>query len=265
MKNIYNKWDIQNNLSQTIDLRSIIENEKEQELIKAWYITDLTLIEKMMIKFPFVIKILILLWLTFLIFVIMLPFTKTNANEEQNWYFLSHFPTNKTIIWCYNDRTKETRESKKCNKLWDHNIKLPPRWQIKIWLKYYNEFEIINRLALVNFESDFEESAENPYARWYVQTLKKWNISPDIDSQLNWMKNRNKTYSKECYNWKTWKVRWCGYYWNNYNTKDWFEAWEYWVLSCLYRYHYNADYGIWYAKRWVKVTKFYKYYMFWIK
>jgi len=42
---------------------------------------------------------------------------------------------------------------------------LPPRSQIKIWLKYFNEFEIINRLGIVNFESSFDENAGNKYAK----------------------------------------------------------------------------------------------------
>ena len=82
MKKIYNKWDIQNNLSHTIDLRSIIENEKEKELIKWWYITDLTIIEKMMIKFPLITRIFLLLGASFLVFSILLAFHKTNAYEE---------------------------------------------------------------------------------------------------------------------------------------------------------------------------------------
>ena len=178
------------------------------------------------------------------------------------WYLLWHFPTVKTVIWCYNDISKTTRESMRCTKKGDHNITLPTREHIKIWLKYYNDYEILNRLALVNFESNFDENAENHMARGYVQTLKSYNIPIDIDSQLNWLKNRNKTYKKVYYGGKYWRARGCGYYWNNNNPVDWYPKWEYWVLACLYRFHYNANTGMWYAKRGMLVTKFYKKYMF---
>jgi len=189
---------------------------------------------------------------------------KNKANYDvmgEYGYYLSHFPTEKTVIGCYNDRDKTTREASKCTRWGDHNITLPPRSQIKIWLKYFNPFEITNRLAIVNFESNFDENASNPYAKGYVQTLRKWNIPKDIDSQLQWLAKRQKSQGKV----QVWKSKRCGYYWKNHNFTDWYEAWEYGVLSCIYRYHYHAYKGMWYAKRWVTTTKFYKEYMFWLK
>lgn len=196
--------------------------------------------------------------------------TYANNKEEeikQDYaYFINRFPLEKMIIGCYNDITKETRQASVCTKRWDHNIKLPPRSHIIVWLKYYTPHQILNRLAIPNFESDFNIYAKNKYAKWYVQTLKSHNVNIDIDSQLAWLKNReSKTYAKRFYAWKYWKIRWCGYYWDNYNFKDWAWAWEYWVLTCMYRYHYDANNWIWYWKRWVKATKFYKKYLFWME
>lgn len=187
------------------------------------------------------------------------------AKTEDHDRFLAHFPLETRVIGCYNSYTKETREDYICTKPWDKNIKLPARSQIVKWLKYYSEHQILNRLALVNFESWFNIYAVNDRAKWYVQTLKSHNVDIDIDSQLAWLKNReNKTYARLSFAGKYWKVRGCGSYWNTTNFKDWFAQWEYAVLACMYRFHYDSNKGSWYAKRGMKVTKFYKEYMFWI-
>ena len=190
---------------------------------------------------------------------------KKHANYDvmgEHGYYLSHFPTERTVIGCYNDRDKTTREAMKCTRWGDHNITLPPRDQIKIWLKYFTPFEITNRLALVNFESNFDENASNAHAKGYVQTLRSHWVAKDINSQLAWLKKRQSVHGKEYFAWKYGRVRGCGYYWNNYNNKDNLPAWEYAVLACFYRFHYHYSKWVWYAKRWVKVTKFYKKYMF---
>jgi hypothetical protein len=207
------------------------------------------------------ILLIIAIWITFI--------KTTNADNttitdnvpikvDSNYNFLQKFPDEHTVIWCYNDRSKTTREASICTMWWDHNIILPPKKHIKKWLTVFNEKETVNRLALVNFESSFKENAENKYAKWYVQTLKKWKIKPEIIPQLEWMKNRQK-YQKVKISSSGSKR--CWYYWDNYNYKDWFPAWEYWVLACLYRYHYNANTWTWYAKRWILTTKFYKNYL----
>ena len=79
------------------------------------------------------------------------------ADANINNKFINRFPLENTIIGCYNSITKTTREDTFCNIQGDHNIILPAREQIKEWLKYYNEAQIVNRLALVNFESSFRE------------------------------------------------------------------------------------------------------------
>lgn len=245
----------------TIDLKGMMA----QEYLDSKK-TNITLLKEKLMK---IITIVALIYFIIVICfgwgVITPPKTNAYDNIEQEYgYFLAHFPEEHTVIGCYNDITKKTYElweAEYCYKRGDHNIMLPPRSQIKIWLRYFNEFEIVNRLALVNFESSFIEENGNKHAYWYVQTLRKYNIAPDIDSQLKWVYDRQQQQKKV----KVWNSNRCGYYWSNYNYKDWFEAGEYWVLSCLYRYHYHAHKWTWYAKRGIKTTKFYKKYMFWIE
>ena len=203
-------------------------------------------------------KILVFVWIAWYIvscfygWGIVYPKTANADHTEQNMSFLARFPDEKRVIGCYNDITLQVREESRCTTPWDHNIILPAESQIKEWLKYYNEYEIINRLALVNFESSFNESASNKYAKWYVQTLRTYSIPNDINSQLSWMKNHKEAYTRKI----------CRKYWNQRNSYDWFDAGEYWVLSCMYRMHYHAYKWTWYAKRGILTTKFYKWYMF---
>lgn len=83
-------------------------------------------------------------------------------------------------------------EDKKCF-LWNggrwKNIMLPPKSHIEHFKKiFWDEYKY--RLAIVNFESSFNEKANNPHAKWYVQTLRSHNVKKDIVSQLSWLKNR---------------------------------------------------------------------------
>ena len=187
------------------------------------------------------------------------------SSTERNGHavFLNYFSEETRVIGCYNSISKTTREASSCTTRWDHNILLPDRKQIEVWLKYYNERQIINRLALVNFESAFRENVWNPHAFWYVQTLRSHWIAPDINSQLAWMSNREKIYRQEYFHGRSWRLRGCGFYWKNANVRDWFQAWEDGVLGCLYRYHYDANKGSWYAQRWILVTHYYRYYLLW--
>lgn len=182
-----------------------------------------------------------------------------NANASVSESFLSRFPEKETkVVWCYNDFTKKVREGTKCTQKWDKNISLPPQDQIKVWLKYFTEQEIINRLGIVNFESNFNENAKNSHAIWYVQTLRSHWVAKDIDSQLKWLSDRQREH-KKVYSGKSKR---CGYYWENNNEKDGFILWEYWVLACLYRYHYHATKGTAYAERGIEATLYYKWYMY---
>jgi len=68
---------------------------------------------------------------------------------------------------------------------------LPTVSQIEIWREVFpNDEMIINRLPIVNFESGFDEYAGNKYAKGYVQTLRSYSIPPDVESQLEWMRDR---------------------------------------------------------------------------
>ena len=168
------------------------------------------------------------------------------------------------VIWCYNSYTKTSRsiydtDEEGCYKWWDHNIMVMPISHLSIWRELWDDAQIINRMPIVNFESWYDIYAENPFAKWYVQTLKKWNIDINIKPQLDWMDNRQKYQLVE----KTpaWSTR-CWTYWTQYNYKDWFSAWEEWVMACLYRYHYHAINWTWYAKKAMSSREIYMQYFY---
>lgn len=166
------------------------------------------------------------------------------------------------IIWCLNQETLETRVP---NNNWNclywqgwQNIMIPPYSHIKLWRKVFdNDRQIINRLPIVNFESWFDVNAENPFAIWYVQTLKRWGVDREILPQLEWMKKRQDVQWNRFMAWKYWRIRACGFYWDSYNYVDRFPAWEEWVISCLYRWHYHANTGRWYARKLMKARAYY--------
>ena len=254
-------------LPNTIDLAWMMFDEKTTELEEMWIIE-----KEHSKKWAIIVAVVTLILISMFI-------SKTYANDvtddiyTEHARFINRFPLEKTLIGCYNDRSKRVRSLYNpdtwhewiCLELWDHNIKLPPRSQIVTWLKYFSEHQILNRLALVNFESDFNIHASNKYAKGYVQTLRSYNIPIDMDSQLTWLKNTQAQHNNY-----TVRITWtrtmptCKKYWNTYNPREQIEQWEYAVLGCMYRRHYNRNTGIWYGKRWVKVTKFYKRFLFWI-
>ena len=104
-----------------------------------------------------------------------------------------------TIIGCANTQTLETRPP---NNNWNcllgqnwQNIMLPPASHWDTWKEVFNNNPrmIINRLPIVNFESWFNEYAWNYWAYGYVQTLRSYNIPPEIKPQLEWMRHRQST------------------------------------------------------------------------
>jgi hypothetical protein len=121
----------------------------------------------------------------------------------------------------------------------------------------YNESEAINRLAIVNFESGFNPKASNPFAIWYVQTLRKWNVSTDIKTQLEWMKNRQDYQKQTHIAWVNGTVEACGIYKYKDNVRDWYKKGEEGVMSCLYRWHYHAHNGTWYARKAMSAREYY--------
>lgn len=150
------------------------------------------------------------------------------------------------IISCIQKDTLEIREPKngKCfyGTGWQ-NISVPPEEQLKEWRKVFEtDAEIINRLPVVNFESGFNPNASNKHAIGYVQTLRKWNIDPDIIPQLQWMKDRME--SQKVGNCSQWKE-------------------ESRLLRCLYARHYGADSGYhWYPNKAMKARSVYLSYFY---
>ena len=164
-----------------------------------------------------------------------------------------------TVIGCYNQYSKTSRTiaigEEKCAKAWDHNISIPPKSHIEKWRAvWWNDRQIVNRFAIVNFESNFREYVWNPYAYWYVQTLRKWNIAPEVEPQLQWMYDRQVYQAME---YSKWGSKRCWWYADNYNARDGFNAWEEWVMACLYRYHYHAYNWTWYAKKAMSARQIY--------
>ena len=179
-------------------------------------------------------------------------------DQPQYDWFLSQFPEQQALlVGCYSMSHNTIFKPFNGTCAWvmrAQAIWLPPRSHIKVWLEFWTPEQIVNRLALVNYESAFRENAWNRYAYWYVQTLRKYGIQPDIRSQLEWLHKRGQVIlSKEINGSKR-----CGIYWEQDNTVDWYKVGMYAVLACYYRYHYHASKWSWYAKRGVETTKFYR-------
>lgn len=171
-------------------------------------------------------------------------------------------PQETTIIGCFNSLTMETREPNDgtCygfgNSGW-HNISLPPQWHFPKWREFWSEGGVINRLVIVNFESNFNPEAWNPYAHWYVQTLRSYNIAPDVTSQLSWMAYR------ETHN----TGKRCAEFLHRDYIKGNAKAGQSGYISCIARWHYgffsdpsNKHYhtSLFYAKRANIVRQYYE-------
>ena len=176
------------------------------------------------------------------------------------WYSFAEYDP--AIIGCINMQTNETTKPHNwgCNK-WPgwQNIMLPPESHWDVWLEVFNNNprQIINRLPIVNMESGFNPEAENPHAIGYVQTLRRRNVWLSIEEQLTWMRDRQEYQLQKYIHWQTWRIPACWYYWENDNNRDWFEAGEDGVMSCLYRRHYDANRWSWYAKRAMALREYY--------
>lgn len=183
---------------------------------------------------------------------------KTNAIDGVD-LFEWKLQEERLVIGCYNSYTKTARaifntEETGCYKNWDHNIMVMPEAHLPIWRTLWNDREIINRMPIVNFESGYDVNASNAHARWYVQTLRSYNIDINIKPQLQWMYNRQQVQKLEYTKWGSPR---CGIYWSQYNYKDGFNAWEEGVMACLYRYHYHAHNGVWYSNKAMEARKVY--------
>lgn len=148
------------------------------------------------------------------------------------------------IIACINQNTLEIKnvsENGDCL-IWRNfqNIMLPPKSHMSKWTDVFeNQQQILNRLPIVNFESWFDPYASNSIARWYIQTLKEYNISTDITAQLEWLKTRqNSQYNGNC--------------------SQWVEHGEERLLRCLYARHLGVlNWYHWYPNKLIVVRNFY--------
>lgn len=98
------------------------------------------------------------------------------------------------VIACLNEKDMSIHETNKGNcflwKGWKwKNIMLPPQKDLDTFKEIFWE-DYKYRLAIANFEGSFREDNGNPYAHWYLQTLRSYNIPADITSQLNWLAKR---------------------------------------------------------------------------
>lgn len=75
--------DIRKNLKNTIDLAWVYENERQEWLIKNWYLQDFTIYEKFIMKFKKTTKILVCMGLLFAFLLVLYPFSKTNASNDE--------------------------------------------------------------------------------------------------------------------------------------------------------------------------------------
>lgn len=189
------------------------------------------------------------------------------ANETKNvkaFDLLALKENEPKVIWCINSITFKT---KWVNKDWNclywqnwQNIMLPPKSHISKWESiYWDDWrKIVNRLPIANFESWFDPKAENPFAIWYVQTLKKYKVWTKITEQLQWLKDRQDYQKQEYIIGSKWqKLPACGVYWKKNNTRDWFKAGEEGVMSCLYRWHYHAEDWTKYSQKLMSARKYY--------
>ena len=89
--------------------------------------------------------------------------------------------------------------------------------------------------------------------------MRKYWIPSDINSQLAWLKTREQwNVLKEWVYWSFGKRSpRCGTYWESKNYKDWYAAGQDAVVACMYRYHYHANDGTWYAKKAMKAREYY--------
>lgn len=235
--------DIKTNLKNTIDLRSIIENERDKKLIKNGYLQDFNILEKFMIRFQRISKVMVIMGVIFTLLLVMYPFNETNANESNvlsirdkirlerinicNEYFQKYkniknvpmFVRNKTAVvscairmhWVY-IMESWSGQSEMCKKrnscLW---IKSKVNW-------YYghNKFSSYNEerriFADKYFKYHFKKSPFT-FIYWYKQTNWKykwgwatWNRVVYV-SHLNKIENDEKLISEYSYLYMTWRSK----------------------------------------------------------
>ena len=183
------------------------------------------------------------------IIIILMMMLWSNMAYWYTWDFLEKFQDTHQIIWCINTKTNKVEKpssSWNCF-IWKNyqNIMLPPKSHVLKYLEVYedNVDDIIKSFPTENMESSFNEDAWNKYAYWYVQTLRKYKIKPDIESQLTWKKERQENQlenKKQCWFYKD-------------DSPD--------QIKCIYRYHYHATKWYAYAEKSYILYLFYKKYL----
>lgn len=167
------------------------------------------------------------------------------------------------VVACLNEKNMTIHQPKNWNCYlgqggkWK-NILLPPKSHINQFKKiFWDDYKY--RLAIANFEWSFNENAQNPYAIWYLQTLRSHKVKKDIVSQLNWLKNREDK--------NTWVA--CGKYekenFTLFGTMN-IEKGKIAKYTCMARRHYWAfspwdgkhwHHSVMYAKRYKATTEYY--------
>lgn len=160
------------------------------------------------------------------------------------------------IIKCLNYTTGEIKEPLDQTKQgcyvwqWFTTVRLPTQYQMDMLNKFYNKEQIINRLAIINHESQFDVWAKWWQDYWLLQIHWWVEFWGKTEEQFAWLKNRDKYTLKIC-----WK------YWIENNTFDWYKKWEDAVISCYYRLHNNANLK-WYSKKLMKLREIYTNYFY---
>lgn len=157
--------------------------------------------------------------------------------------FDDKFENEYKIIWCINNNFETRKPNENWNCLlwkWRQNIWLPPKSHLEIYKKvfYNSEARIINSLPTENLESWFNPNAQNKYAIWYVQTLRKRGVWLSIEEQLTRKRDRQtsqKNNKKLCWSYKT----------------------ENDIIKCLYKWHYSFTKWEYYSQKSMKVREYY--------
>jgi len=159
---IYGKWDIQNNLNYTIDLKWIIDLENEQKLIDRWILEDYPLKEKLMSKFTKIRDFLILSWIMYIL-LWLYGIYQTHADEEPLNTIISSLEKTNTkyghIIGCVNKYTLKTRAPMENIKNWYAKCYYWDGWDnitLRYWtLSLYEKYNIplTRKLDLLSINS----------------------------------------------------------------------------------------------------------------
>lgn len=195
----------------------------------------------------------------------------TPKEEKQQWEPKETKPEAKSIVLsdeiqviaCLNEKNMTIHQPNNWNCFlgqggkWK-NILLPPKSHIEHFKKiFWDDYKY--RLAIANYEGSFREDAQNPYAIWYLQTLRSHKVKKDIVSQLTWLKNREEK--------NTWVA--CAKYENEnftlFGTIN-IEKGKLAKYTCQARRHYGAfspwdgkhwTHSVMYAKRYKVTTEYY--------